>query len=178
MPQYGEHWERKIRTCFKRLDTDGDGLLTKKDFMVIAENVITSGKLIGERAEVIRKNYAEIWTTYYQPVSGEKGANEDAFLAGLKRRGKQDFCAVAQEQFSLFFDIVDTNQDGKIQHHEFTTYCNILGIQEKFAKKAFVGLDTNKDGVLSREEFVSAAKDFFTLEEPSHPCDMFYGALE
>jgi len=178
MAEFGDHWTRKLRTYFKRFDKDGDGVLTEKDFRMIGDNIIKVGQITGARADEIRRKYAEMWARYYQPVSTSGAATCEEMIANLKKVEKKEMRAVATEQFNLLFDIIDTNQDGCIQLEEFTTYYNIVGVSEQFARKSFDALDTNHDGVLSRDEFVTAGLDFFTLEEPSLPADLFYGYLE
>jgi len=177
MSEFGAHWERKMRTAFIRFDVDGDDLITRNDFTRIAENIIKTGQFIGSEADDIRKNYLELWEKYFKSQTGGKVGSLEEFLANLRSYGKSDLLLVATEQFSIFFDAVDTNKDDLIQLKEFIDFYNSIGISEELAKESFKALDTNHDGVLSREEFVTAGKDFVSLEEPSFPADMFYGPL-
>jgi len=178
MTEFGEHWTRKIKTYFTRLDKDGDGVLTENDFKLICDNIIKVRRYSGEREAEIRNKYSELWTKYFQPLSNNGKATFDELISVLKKHGKDEIKSDIAAQFSLFFDCFDTNQDGFIQLHEFVTFFNIVGVSEVFSKKAFDVMDTDRDTMLSRDEFVTAAVDFFTLEEPSLPCDLFYGFLE
>jgi len=177
MSEYGAHWERKLRTAFKRLDSDGNGFLTKKDVDQIAENVIRTGNFTGSEAEEIRNSYLEIWEKYVKPIGGGEAATCETYLEKLKSHGKSALVLAMTQQLGVFFDAVDTNKDDLIQLQEFIIYFDAFGIKEEIAKEAFKGLDTNHDGVLSREEFITAGKDWITLEEPSLPSDLFFGSL-
>jgi len=160
------------------MDSDGDGVLTAKDFQLIAENLIKAGNLTGASADRIRDLQSEVWTKYFQQGTGVAEANFEEFIASSKSEGKAALKAIAVEELNLIFDVIDTNQDGRIQLNEFITSFHIYGINEEIAKQAFSGLDINKDGELSRDEFVSAGVDYFLLEEPSYPADLFLGPLE
>jgi len=165
-------------TYFKRADKDGNGVFTEKDLLLIAENIIKRGKFTGARAEGLRKTYSEMWSKYYEPVAKNGEVRFEDFMEHLKRYRTADLKPISTEQLNLVFDTFDTNQDGCIQVGEYINFFHILGIGEEFAKRAFEGLDSDHDGLLSRDEFVSAGLDFFYLEEPSHPADLFFGPLE
>jgi len=177
MSEFGEHWERKLRTFFQRFDIDGDGLLTRNDFERLADRVIKTGHFTGYRADELRNLYLEIWDKYFKPEDGGNAGTFEEFLANVKSHGKSELGLSYLEQNSIMFDAVDTSNDGVIELQEFINYFNALGIGEEIAKEAFKGLDTNHDGVLSREEFISSGINFFMLEEPSFPADAFYGSL-
>jgi len=176
MSEYGEHWERKMKTCFSRFDADGDGFLTRKDFEIIGDKIVKCGKFTGTRADEIRNNILELWTRYFDPGDGNNPTACEEFVARLKSYSKRDLELASRQQHGLWFDAVDTNKDGLIQLQEFINYFDAMGIKEKFAKEAFEGLDTNKDGVLSREEFITAGKHY-SLEEESSYADVFFGSL-
>lgn len=40
-----DFWKRKMRTYFKRIDFDGDGIITQKDFVGMADRFIKMGDL-------------------------------------------------------------------------------------------------------------------------------------
>jgi len=178
MSEFGEHWQRKIKTWFKRFDKDEDGLLTEKDFTLIADNIIKVRRLSGPRADEIRKKYSQIWVEYFQPMLERDSASLEEIKANLQKCGKDEMKKMSTEHFNLLFDAVDTNNDGLIQLGEFVVYFQIVGVSEVFAKKTFDTMDTDHDGMLSRDEFVKGGLDFFTLEEPSKTCDLFYGFIE
>jgi len=178
MAEFGEHRRRKVMTFFKRFDKDGNGVLMEKDFRLVAQNIITVGNFTGARGNEIRTQYLEMWNKYYQPLAKNGEVSIPEMVDYIKNINKAEARAMSAEQLDLFFDIIDTNQDGYIQLGEYATAFNIAGIGEEFAKPAFEALDTNHDGLLSRDEFVSAGLDFLFLEEPSHPADLFFGPLE
>ena len=57
----------------------------------------------------------------------------------------------------LFFDAIDTDNDGVISSKEFGVLLQSYGIDPTVAPEAFDGgLDKNKDGIISRSEFMEA----------------------
>ena len=55
-----EHWNRKMRTYFKRIDFDGDGEITQKDFQGMAERFIKVGGLQDAEANQRRGNIDQV----------------------------------------------------------------------------------------------------------------------
>ena len=51
-----------MNTYFKRVDFDGDGVITVKDFEGMAERFIKEGKLEGAVAEDLKKKTKEVST--------------------------------------------------------------------------------------------------------------------
>ena len=54
-------WRRKLKTCFKKFDFDGDGLWTIQDYVGFAENIIKNGNLNSSKAEALRKAEIEVY---------------------------------------------------------------------------------------------------------------------
>jgi len=177
MSGMGEHRRRKLMTYCKRVDRDGNGVFTEKDLLLIAENIIKSGKFTGARAEGLREKYSEMWNKFYEPVAKNGVVTFEDLLEHMKNLHTADLKPITAQQLNLIFDTFDTNQDGCIQVGEYINFFRIIGISDEFAKPAFEGLDSDHDGLLSRDEFVSAGLDFFYLEQPSHPADLFLGPL-
>ena len=79
--------------------------------------------------------------------------------------------------FNVFFDIIDTNQNGVISSKEFEVYFQAMGIGKEHAKASFDGIDANHDGKISRDEFVDTGCEYFANHDPAHPCTLFWGPL-
>jgi Ca2+-binding EF-hand superfamily protein len=177
MSEFEKHWERKIRTFFNRLDTDGDGIITKNDYVLIGENFVKAGQLSGDSSTALKDNFMQIWNKYVKPAKGGDAATCEDALTNLKFYGKSDLVSLCTNQFGLYFDAIDTNKDGLIQANDFVSIFKAFGISEDLAKEAFEGMDTDNNGVLSREKFVAIGRDFCTMEEPSYPADYLFGPL-
>jgi len=75
------------------------------------------------------------------------------------------------------FDIMDLNNDGHMNEHEFQRYLEQCGIQDaSFARRPFRKMDVNHDGKLSFDELLNALWDFFFSDDES-PNAYFFGPL-
>jgi len=119
MTEFGEHWTRKMKTYFKRLDSDGNGFLTANDFQRIGENLIKTGSRIGANAATVLGLQTEIWTNFFQQGTGGDKASLEAMIENHKKQGKAAMKAAAEGELNLLFDAVDTNLSGTIQFKEF-----------------------------------------------------------
>ena len=67
------------------------------------------------------------------------------------------------------FDIVDTNNDGKISFQEWVNFYKAIGIDTSYARASFDAMDTNGDGVISKDKFVKYNKEYLlTTKDTLH----------
>lgn len=166
-----------MRTCFKRLDANQSGTMSKEDFDMIAARFIEVGGLTGVAAEAIRDYYTnQIWKIYFKlPNSDESTC--DAFIENLKHNGKKAILATTNDIHARYFDNMDHEHKGRVGLDAFTKYFYIMGIDAAFAAESFKAIDVNHDGFISRAEFIQAGNDFFGGEHPHKTSDLFFGPL-
>ena len=58
---HNSYWVRKFRTRIHYLDTDKDGLITRHDFVLLADRMVQKAKMSGEGEERTRRNVMGIW---------------------------------------------------------------------------------------------------------------------
>jgi juvenile hormone diol kinase len=165
-----------MRTYFKRIDFDGDGEITQKDFQGMADRFIKVGGLQDAEANQLRGNIDQLWETYRSQAGNTANIAQSAFIAAMERVAHDHVKTVTEAPFKIFFQIVDTNHDNNIEVKEFGDFFRIMGVDEALASQAFKAIDTNNDGLLSLEEFVAAGVDFFTSQNES-PNQFFFGPL-
>jgi len=173
--EFGPHWERKMHTWFNDIEVDGDGVISAEDFDLISSRWAQAGNLNAEDAEYLRQEWARIFRTYFSP----NGINTDfqGFLNQVKTHTKVDYLRETDPFFHMFFDIIDTDNDGSITSKEFYVYLYACGLHTREeAQESFDHLDTDHDGTLTLEEFVDAGNKFPQLEEDD-PSDWVWGPL-
>jgi len=173
----GPFWERKLKTYFRRMDSDGDGVLTKKDFDRFADRYVEFGKLDGVKAKQAHRKLMRIWYDFLEPGSINGQCDSDTYVQNCRER-KAMIPKTSLQFHGLFFDLIDINGDGVIQKEEFELWFKVFGIEDKqVAHQSFSALDTNGDGQLSYDEFTHAGYQYFFSGDESLPSKLLYGPL-
>lgn len=170
-------WNQKMRTYFKRVDFDGDGVITQKDFEGMANRFIEEGKLADDKAKELKEKITELWNLYKSAADNSESITQDAFISAMSKLAHDHIKSKTQAPFALMFQIVDANHDNNIQGSEFEDFFRILGLDPKLADASFKAIDTNNDGLLSLDEFTQAGDEFFCSQDDTLT-KVFFGPLE
>jgi Ca2+-binding EF-hand superfamily protein len=173
----GAFWERKISSWFARNDTDHDGVITEKGFEHMVDRYRVIGGASPEKEAQIQSVLKGIWTTYFEAESLVQPITAKVYCDSLRKLGRERLVGVVKSFFSLYFDIIDTNEDDLIQKEEFEVFFKVFGMDPSTAAESFLSIDTDGDGVLSRDEFVAASVDFCTTNDESSKFNNFCGPL-
>jgi Ca2+-binding EF-hand superfamily protein len=156
--------DHRAESIVKRLDTAGNGYVTKDEFLASAQNRFArldsngDGKLTPDELSSSHENRGG----KHDKTGGGHGAFEqkrfdklDANHDGVVSR--DEFLAEAAAKFAQF----DTAGDGKVTAAEIEaapkTQERAVRMADRFVKR----MDTNGDGVVTQDEFVAAAKARF-----------------
>lgn len=173
-----DHWTKKMRTYFTRIDFDHDGSITRKDFEGMNERFKKAGNLDGDRAKALADHLFAVWDKYLSTVGGGEAISQEAFIASMtKLVDDPSMKATLEAPLPHFFHVIDTNNDGLISKEEYAEFFRILGLPDGLSDAAFTAIDTDKDGNLSEKEFITAGSDFFLNKAGEHPSDIFWGPL-
>lgn len=141
-------WNKKFRHHLKFRDVDGDGIIVRDDFFIVADRF----QEMGASEDALKK----LWESGEQlceglGLVGKTILNYDQFtersIAMFEKTGYE----VVQASLSIMFDIIDTNGDCVISSEEWATYCKCMGIPQPSA--SFEAMDADGNGTVSREEF-------------------------
>jgi Ca2+-binding EF-hand superfamily protein len=167
---------RKVRTRLQRLDINQDGYISREDFELMGKRLIEySSDITKEKSETILATFATIPDLIGLkpgvkiPLEEMAKIGSDTLLSGKKPPGVHD----------MLFDCIDTNNNGTISIEEYKVYFQVIGpnISDEEMKHSFNTIDSNGDGVISRDEFLAAAEDFFYGVEETELSNVFYGKL-
>jgi Ca2+-binding EF-hand superfamily protein len=174
-----EHWLRKMRTYFKRIDFDGDGKITRADFEGMAKRFADTGHLKEDASKTLFDTLTAVWDKYLSAVGtpDAPGIDQKTFIAAItKLKSDAGLKPTLQGPLPHFFRAVDLNADGFISHDEYKDFFGILGLDKGLAEASFKAIDTDGDNLLSEKEFVDAGSDFF-LNDSEGPNSFFWGSL-
>ncbi|XP_013407490.1 sarcoplasmic calcium-binding protein [Lingula anatina] len=173
-----EHWRRKLRTLFKARDTDGDGYISRQDYVLCADRVASYMNLNETRAIELMNKQLLMWelVSGTTDASGDIKISEDEYMSNILN-GNHKSMGMGLDIVCCDFDSVDVNSDGFISQQEHKAFFYGRGIPVKHSTDVFKVLDTDGDGKLSKEEFVQGYVDFIYSEDESSPHVSFMGPL-
>jgi len=156
--------DQRAESIVKRLDTAGNGYVTKDEYLAAAQKRFArldsngDGKLTPDELASARGNHGD--------KQGKAGGADPAI--GQKRLAKLDtnhdgvvskdeFLAEASAKFAQF----DTAGNGKVTAAEIEAAPKTQERAVRTADRFIKRMDTNGDGVVTQDEFVAAAKARF-----------------
>lgn len=175
-----DFWLNKMKTHYKVLDLDGDGVITSNDFLTLANRFVEVDSLSDDEAQMLRESLDTIWEKYWSSADSNHDGRvtEDEFIGTMTNVINDP---VAREgvdgPLHLFFKVIDTDRSGKISLSEYETFFQCMGINTDHAAETFATIDSDNDGLISEQEFTSSGKAFFLSEDESHPSRLFWGPL-
>jgi hypothetical protein len=174
---WGKFWERKISTFVVRVDLNKDGIISIDEFEWMADRYLALGQTSQEESAKLRATLRKIWATYFEEPSKDQPVTAKVYCEALRKFGKQKLVDVVNNFFPYFFNVVDTDNDGKISVEEYRQFLDIFGMDPTHADESFEKLDTNRDGILTRDEFLAASLEFCTGDDEASPYQYFLGRL-
>ena len=178
-----EFWIMKMKTAFVWHDVNGDGYITEQDFASwIKEMIKLFPDMTEEQKKVLEAKHGRVWGD----LLDGKGKGPDykvtesmyieKFFNVVSKEGAED---MMRKEWNNNFTVQDTDQDGvifKAEHRRF--FEARKQIDPNGAIVAFSAIDKDMDGVISREEYVEAAMEFFfNFSDEIKPSKHFFGPL-
>lgn len=170
-------WQAKFQRAMEVRDVDKDGFIQIADFKLIVQRYREMGAPDDHLKKIeqsFERTFAKVGliddTTAltYQEFS----SNFAKILDKLGNLGSDS------SLFKESFNIIDTNEDGKISFSEWVNFYKALGIDPIHAKASFDAMDSNGDGVVSMEEFIAYNEEFFFSTEDTLKSSILFGPIE
>jgi Ca2+-binding EF-hand superfamily protein len=149
-----------MKTYFKLMDVNGDGVLSLSDYETIADRFV---KLQDNSSnyEVIRTLFHDLFQHVIAggvSVDASTKIGEEEFITNAAKAVSvlESSMEVGTKKNEVFFDLIDTDHSGEISPEEYRKYLTIYSgeDQPERAYKAFESLDTDGNGSITRDEFI------------------------
>lgn len=156
---------------FNLMDANKDGIVEKKDFTELAEKVFvvyeSNGEPIGMKVLLKRSDRLFNRMLFEMRMMDKEGISPDDWVDWLSQNLSQGeesntFKRITYNIFKELFNVCDQNNDAFLSKKELTDLYDIFNIDSSEAAIAFSFVDDNNDGKISRSEFLSHIRDFFT----------------
>ncbi|MEU3352849.1 EF-hand domain-containing protein [Streptomyces sp. NPDC037389] len=143
------------RLIFTMLDADGDGTVSKDEYLARTRNaasatgreeddpLVATARTLGERA----------WASMDANSDGKLTFDEYAAWAGAAA-----FDTVCAPVLGALFDLADTDLDGTLDLPEFTALRTALNNPAHNAEAAFAALDADGDGRVDRDDYIASIR--------------------
>ena len=184
-------WVAKMKTYFKAMDVNRNGLLSLSDYEEIAERLLQNqgSQSNSEEIREVFRSLFEHMVAGAVPVDGETQISEEQFLANAAKvisliqsspeAGKSSFEA-GKRKNEVLFDLIDTDRSGDISREEYRKYLAIYTGEDDAdrANLAFDSIDLDGNGSISRDEFIESHLRYWS-EHASDPSSspLPYGPL-
>jgi len=176
--------QKKLTRYFRVYDIDDDGRIGPADFERVIENVRMLHGLGAQSAGLaaLRVGYSNRWDAVQASadVDGDGGIDLQEWL-DYWGEVLADDARYEKEVATLearFFELFDTDADGVIGPDEFCNFFSCYGLSAAMARQIFMDLDANGDGVVSHEELMEMAREFFRGNDPHAAGNHLFGPLD
>lgn len=175
--------EKKLTHYFDILDFDNNKLIEKEDFANIGENLcVLWGYKPGsaQYSEYIAK-CENLWINFREFIGQaiDESASLEEWLEFADKgivNGSDELYEKHVNQFVKdTFDVFDANDDGFISLDEYIDLFMAYRIEIRYSAKSFTKIDLNKDDLISKEELLSAVKEFYRSNDRDAPGNWLFG---
>lgn len=172
---------KKLTRYFQVYDIDDDGHIDSADFDRIVHNVMILhwAEEGSETTDALREAYRRFWQGLKTAADGDGdgGVSLDEWLAYWQVALENDdrYETEVHALTNRLFTVFDLDEDDTIGAAEFMDFFGVFGLQVDLAESVFVELDTNGDGVISRDELLDVARDFYRSDDPEAPGNLLFG---
>lgn len=175
-----EFRKRKLTMAFYRLDTTQDGYLSMDDMVLCGRRVAAlQGFDVGSPEHVKTvEAFRQSWHTMLMPedTTGDGRLTVADYIGRIETlRQMVEMQQLALDMNATFFDLVDFDQNGKIEAGELAILLQSLGIHSDDAHLAFNKVDRDGDGFITREEYAQGLYEHHLSEDPNAPGNWILG---
>ena len=176
--------QKKLTRYFRVYDVDDDGRIARPDFERVVENVraLYGADARSPRHRDLEKGYLLRWDSLAASADTDHDGGIDlsewlSYWDGVladDARYTSEVSSVAERLFEIF----DTDEDGVLGPDEFCNFYGVYGLKSALARQVFLDLDEDGDGIVSRQELMIMAHQFYRSDDPAAPGNRLFGPTD
>ena len=172
---------KKLTRYFRVYDVDDDGRIGAADFERVLENVRMLHGLEDQSTSHrrLRNSFKRRWESLRisADVDDDGGVDLKEWLDYWARAidAEDEYSEVVTALVSRLFELFDTDEDGQIGPDEYCNFFGVYGLSAGLARRTFSELDANGDGVISHQELMAHADEFYRGDDVDAPGNLLFG---
>jgi hypothetical protein len=171
---------RKNALIFYRFDQSKDGLVRADDIETWGQEEAKHLNIAqgSPQYDTLMETYRQVWLLFFKAfdTDNDNAVTLDDFFENIVVFQEPEAREQVMSAHEALFDVLDLDDDGRIELNEYTAFVKPLGSSEQDASRAFRHLDRDGDGFISRDEFAQALYDYFHSDDRSAPGNWFFGS--
>jgi len=161
---FGDIWTRKWIAIFRKADFDGNGVISRQEFLDMAAGLADKESFDPSEKEALVKSFNDLFSalTSAAGATGGDSLNEKLLIESLKiQRDNPAFKELFRAVLRQGVTPLKLEQAGFISYNEFNRIFEDFGFFDGILTNLFfVFFDANHDGKLSVDEFYGAMIDY------------------
>ena len=177
---------KKFEYLFKVHDTNNNGVLEFNDFSLYVSKFASTYSLSNDSTSFQKlSESARYWWELIQQVADldndqlvtktEWMKYADIYTNMLDNH--PDRAKYLCDFVMMIFDLIDETKNGEISANEYANFLSAWNIDSD-AKKCFEKIDTDGNGIMTRQDMVDRAFEFYLSNDINAPGNHFYGLIE
>jgi|GEM_PF-716954 len=173
--------QAKFRHYFDMTDANNDGVVTKADFELAAEETRKQLGLTEGTAEAEQLLVSVM--SYWESLAQHADVNHDGQIELQEWLDHWGHVVASQEMINQLVGgygqtvlaVYDRDNDGRLTYEDFSAYYLGHQIPEENCKLAFAKMDADGDSYVDNDEFYNTAMQFFTSDDADAPGNYLFG---
>lgn len=173
----------KLDRAFDHIDAGGEGVIEREDLLGLGARLLVG---FGESpTSVTGSSLVDGFDGVWSALAGALGRDADSRISREEFRSGMTAAFVEGDRYDTVFrpttvavaDLCDDDGDGLIGPREFRTLLSAFGTAYDDVDEAFDRLDRASRGVLTVDELIVAAWQYYVSDDPSSAGNWLFGPL-
>ncbi|MCZ0989200.1 EF-hand domain-containing protein [Streptomyces diastatochromogenes] len=178
----GNVQQTNLDRVFDTLDVTRDGAISKADFQIMAQRMRALRPAMDAKLATEIDETFDAWWEAIRRAADADGNGEitrEEFVAAIAQGLENDpeYVDKMVKVSVVTFNAADEEGDGRLTPLQVERIYRAYGVNEQLSSETFSRIDLNGDGFVSVDEFVRAARDVYSSNDPEAPGVVMFGPL-